>query len=333
MLPTRDFPYELLPAEPIYRRQWWKNLRWPFLALRLHARRGPAPRPRSSPRWSSAPGGTPRVRWSGAPRDGAFPPRSRSRTPIPGWRPAGSLARVREVWLGVPEAAPALTTRAADRGAGHRNSIAPPDPGRRGQRSAAVRPGSGRPVLLVTGGSQGALAINQARRLRVDRLRGAEGIQVLWAAGKATLRPVPGTAPPPAVQVFDFLDPMADAYAVATLAVSRAGMMTVAELAAWGVPSMLVPLPTAAADHQTPNARVMADAGAAIHLPQAELSAEAPGPEAGRRTCCDPPIGSTGWPRRRWPGAAPTPRRRYRPVSGFFRGRGALSQVAVPVLD
>ena len=35
LLPTRDFPYQLLPAEPLYRRQWWKNLRWPFLAVRL----------------------------------------------------------------------------------------------------------------------------------------------------------------------------------------------------------------------------------------------------------------------------------------------------------
>ena len=65
----------------------------------------------------------------------------------------------------------------------------------------------------------------------------------------------------PHVQVIDFLDPMADGYAVADLVVSRAGMITVAELCAWGLPSILVPLPTAAADHQTHNARVLADAG------------------------------------------------------------------------
>ena len=55
---------------------------------------------------------------------------------------------------------------------------------------------------------------------------------------------------------------MADGYAVADLVVSRAGMITVAELCAWGLPSVLVPLPTAAADHQTHNARVLAEAGA-----------------------------------------------------------------------
>jgi len=50
-------------------------------------------------------------------------------------------------------------------------------------------------------------------------------------------------------------------------------MMTIAELCAWGIPSVLVPLPSAAADHQTPNARAIHEAGAGIHLPQSELSA------------------------------------------------------------
>jgi UDP-N-acetylglucosamine--N-acetylmuramyl-(pentapeptide) pyrophosphoryl-undecaprenol N-acetylglucosamine transferase len=76
------------------------------------------------------------------------------------------------------------------------------------------------------------------------------------------------------VRVVDFLDPMADAYAVADLVVSRAGMITVAELCAWGLPSILIPLPTAAADHQSHNARVLADAGACYLLPQPELTAE-----------------------------------------------------------
>ena len=57
---------------------------------------------------------------------------------------------------------------------------------------------------------------------------------------------------------------MADGYAVADLVVSRAGMITVAELCAWGLASVLVPLPTAAADHQTHNGRVLAEAGAVV---------------------------------------------------------------------
>ena len=56
------------------------------------------------------------------------------------------------------------------------------------------------------------------------------------------------------------------------MVVSRAGMITVAELCAWGLPSVLVPLPTAAADHQTHNARVLQQAGAAVLLPQSQLT-------------------------------------------------------------
>jgi UDP-N-acetylglucosamine--N-acetylmuramyl-(pentapeptide) pyrophosphoryl-undecaprenol N-acetylglucosamine transferase len=74
------------------------------------------------------------------------------------------------------------------------------------------------------------------------------------------------------VHVQPFIDPMADAYAVADLAVARGGMMTGAELCAWGIPSVIVPLPTAAADHQTGNALALEVAGAAVHLPQRELS-------------------------------------------------------------
>jgi UDP-N-acetylglucosamine--N-acetylmuramyl-(pentapeptide) pyrophosphoryl-undecaprenol N-acetylglucosamine transferase len=65
---------------------------------------------------------------------------------------------------------------------------------------------------------------------------------------------------------------MADGYALADVVVSRAGMITVAELCAWGLPSVLVPLPTAAADHQTHNARVLAEAGASALLRQADLT-------------------------------------------------------------
>jgi UDP-N-acetylglucosamine--N-acetylmuramyl-(pentapeptide) pyrophosphoryl-undecaprenol N-acetylglucosamine transferase len=64
--------------------------------------------------------------------------------------------------------------------------------------------------------------------------------------------------------------------------VSRAGMMTVAELCAWGLPSILIPLPTAAADHQTHNALVLAEAGASIHLPQSSLTPERLGGEVER---------------------------------------------------
>jgi UDP-N-acetylglucosamine--N-acetylmuramyl-(pentapeptide) pyrophosphoryl-undecaprenol N-acetylglucosamine transferase len=84
------------------------------------------------------------------------------------------------------------------------------------------------------------------------------------------------------VQVFDFLDPIADAFAVADLVVGRAGMMTCAELCAWGLPSILVPLPTAAADHQTANARALEASGASRVLLQADMTAGSLGSEISR---------------------------------------------------
>jgi UDP-N-acetylglucosamine--N-acetylmuramyl-(pentapeptide) pyrophosphoryl-undecaprenol N-acetylglucosamine transferase len=99
-------------------------------------------------------------------------------------------------------------------------------------------------------------------------------VDLIWVTGPATYEQFKQYHHPPSVQVIPFLDPMADGYAVADLVVSRAGMITVAELCAWGLPSVLIPLPTAAADHQAKNAATMAAAGAAVLLPQAELTPE-----------------------------------------------------------
>jgi UDP-N-acetylglucosamine--N-acetylmuramyl-(pentapeptide) pyrophosphoryl-undecaprenol N-acetylglucosamine transferase len=71
-----------------------------------------------------------------------------------------------------------------------------------------------------------------------------------------------------------FIDDMAGAYEWADIVVCRAGALTVAELAAAGVGSILVPYPHAVDDHQTANARFLANSGAAILLPQDELTAE-----------------------------------------------------------
>lgn len=127
-----------------------------------------------------------------------------------------------------------------------------------------------KPIVLVTGGSQGAVAVNRAVAGWIEA-GGAKGCSVIWATGRGSYEEFKHYHTAPGVQVFDFIDPMADAFAVADIAVSRAGMMTGAELCAWGIPSILVPLPTAAADHQTGNAIALEVAGAAIHLPQSEL--------------------------------------------------------------
>ena len=71
-----------------------------------------------------------------------------------------------------------------------------------------------------------------------------------------------------------FIDDMARSYAEADLVICRAGAMTVSELAAAGLASLLVPFPHAVDDHQTANARFLSERGAAILLPQHELSPE-----------------------------------------------------------
>jgi len=76
------------------------------------------------------------------------------------------------------------------------------------------------------------------------------------------------------VDLVPFIDDMASAYAWADLAVCRAGALTVAELCAVGLPALFVPYPGAVDDHQTANARSMADAGAAVIIDQSMLSAD-----------------------------------------------------------
>ena len=126
---------------------------------------------------------------------------------------------------------------------------------------------------MVTGGSQGSLAINRALAAWLDE-GGPANASILWVTGRGSYTEFIRYHRPPNVTVVDFLDPMADGYAVADLVVSRAGMITVAELCAWGLPSILIPLPTAAADHQTHNARVLAEAEASVMLSQDELSGQ-----------------------------------------------------------
>ena len=273
LLPTRGFPYHLLAAEPIYRRQWWKNLRWPLLAVRLIRevdRLLDLERPRvvvGTGGYAAGP-----VVWRAARR--GLPTAIQEQNAYPGFA-TRRLARVtREIWLGVPEARrhlrPGPHTEIVETG----SPIVPPDPALRAEAMRRFGLDPGRPVVLVTGGSQGAQVLNEAVAGWIGGGMGAGGDpQVLWATGRGTYQQFRSQHSPPGVQVFDFLDPMACAYAVADLAISRGGMMTLSELCAWGIPSILVPLPTAAADHQTSNARALADAGAAINLPQSELTA------------------------------------------------------------
>jgi UDP-N-acetylglucosamine--N-acetylmuramyl-(pentapeptide) pyrophosphoryl-undecaprenol N-acetylglucosamine transferase len=270
ILPTRPFRYSLLPVEPIYRRQWWKNLRWPFVGWKLLRQIGRL-LDQESPALVIGTGGyaSAPVVWLAARR--GIPTAIQEQNAFPGLTTRRLARRVRHIYLGMPEAQerlkPGKKTWTFDTG----NPILPPNPERRAEAYTRFGIAPGRPVLLITGGSQGSLAINRAVADWIQQGGGRE-LTILWAAGRTTYSEFAGLHQPPAVQVFEFIDPMADAMAVADLAVARAGAITLAELCAWGVPSILIPLPTAAADHQTFNARALDACGAAVHLPQAVLT-------------------------------------------------------------
>ncbi len=271
LLPTRDFRYHLLPTEPIYRRAWWKNLRWPLIAGRLlrHVDRLFREERPAAVLGTGGYASAPVVWW--AAREG-IPTAIQEQNAYPGLATRWLSRRVRHVYLGLPEARRLLQFGARTEVFDTGNPISVPVPERRAAAQTQFGLEPSHRVILVTGGSQGALAINQAVAGWLDAGGRQNGTALIWVTGRGTHGDFVRYHQPPAVNVVDFLDPMADGYAVADLVVSRAGMITVAELCAWGLPSVLVPLPTAAADHQTHNARVLADAGAAFLLPQDELT-------------------------------------------------------------
>jgi len=133
----------------------------------------------------------------------------------------------------------------------------------------------GRQVLLVFGGSQGASTLNQVT-LRAFAKRSTP-FQILHVTGQqefpvvARMLKSPGANPD--YQAFSFLDDFPLALAAADAVVARAGG-SVAEILARGVPSLLVPYPYAAGDHQNKNARMVAAEGAALTVADAELDAE-----------------------------------------------------------
>jgi UDP-N-acetylglucosamine--N-acetylmuramyl-(pentapeptide) pyrophosphoryl-undecaprenol N-acetylglucosamine transferase len=132
-------------------------------------------------------------------------------------------------------------------------------------------------VLLVFGGSLGSAAINAALERHVDALLEAPGTYVLWQTGTryhdALSKRVEGH---PRLQVAPYIDRMDRAYAVADLALCRAGALTCSELMVTGTPAVLVPSPNVTADHQTKNARSMERVGAAKLLPEDDLEARLP---------------------------------------------------------
>lgn len=145
-----------------------------------------------------------------------------------------------------------------------------PSPEQRyGERTGALR-------LLVLGGSQGAVALNELLPQGLALLAAEQALEIRHQTGKkqveATQQRYASLGLTADVQ--PFISDMAEAYGWADLVICRSGALTVSELAAAGVASVLVPYPFAVDDHQTANGRYLSDAQAAVLCPQATITAE-----------------------------------------------------------
>jgi UDP-N-acetylglucosamine--N-acetylmuramyl-(pentapeptide) pyrophosphoryl-undecaprenol N-acetylglucosamine transferase len=280
VLPERGLPHLLLPLEPIRRARPWEN--WRLVPSMLGAARGLRRVFREfRPDLVVGTGG-----YASGPVAGwavlkGVPVALQEQNSYPGFVTRLLAGRARQLHLAFPEARrhlrPGPRTEVLEFG----NPITPPDPGI--DRAAARREfglGAGT-VALVVGGSQGSRAINEALLADLRGVAGGalparpDGLEILWATGPAHFESVRERLEELGlgdwVHVTPYIGEMPKALASADLAVSRAGAMALAELCAWGIPSVLIPLPTAAANHQHHNAVALADAGAAVLAPEREL--------------------------------------------------------------
>ena len=280
VLPERGVPHVLLPFEPIRRARLWQN--WRLLPALLRSGAGLTRVFRSfRPNLVVGTGG-----YASGPAGGwaqlrGVPTAVQEQNSFPGVTTRLLARRARQVFLAFPEARAYLNPGPRTEIIQVGNPIQPPDPSL--NRSEARRHFGlgGGTVALVVGGSQGARPINEALLAALagvmeGRLPARpDGLELLWATGPAHYDGIAaGTAELGIgdwVHAVPYIREMPRALASADLAVSRAGAMMIAELCAWGVPGILVPLPHAAANHQHHNAVALHDAGAAVLLPEAEL--------------------------------------------------------------
>lgn len=129
--------------------------------------------------------------------------------------------------------------------------------------------------VLVVGGSRGAAALNKLVPEAIKLMQRSVAVHhQTGSADAAAVNVSYSHAPQAQVQVSDFISDMTAAYQNADIVICRSGAMTVTELSALGLPSILVPFPYAVDDHQTQNARQLSDAGAALVIQQSALNAE-----------------------------------------------------------
>ena len=274
VLPNEKQPYTLLPFEPLRRARVWQN--WRLFPSLFNSYRGLRKLFKDfQPQLVVGTGG-----YASAPAclfavARGIPVAVQEQNSHAGLTTRTLSRWARQVHLGFPEARrhmkPGKHTEITTLG----NPIRPPDPTidraaarmKFGLRNDSV-------VVLVVGGSQGSRAINEAL---LPAIKATPGIEILWVTGPNHIDSIRSRLPSALtsfVKTTGYINNMPEALAAADIAISRAGAMATAELLAWGIPMVLIPLPTAAADHQTHNARALAEAGAAVMLTERELTPE-----------------------------------------------------------
>ena len=271
VLPGTSWPHTLLDLHPLYRAAPWQNwktargLATAFSGIGELARKNP-------PIGALGTGGYAAGALLGYSRLNAVPYFLQEQNAVAGLTVRFFSGMARATYLGFPESAATLPAGARSRAIVTGNPIAPPPsplPPRALARQTFGFADVVNRVLLVFGGSQGSRAINDAVADWLPRgLPPRWG--VIWVTGRNEFERLKGHASD-RVHVVAYQQAMAEAYAAADLAVSRSGAMSTAELCAWGIPMILIPLPSAAADHQTQNAAALAEANAAKLIVQSAL--------------------------------------------------------------
>jgi UDP-N-acetylglucosamine--N-acetylmuramyl-(pentapeptide) pyrophosphoryl-undecaprenol N-acetylglucosamine transferase len=282
ILPERGLPHMLLRTEGLRRDSFWKNLR--VIALLVSAvRQATEAFQRLRPCLVVVTGG-----YAGGPAGlAAILTGTRlvlqDQNSLPGVTTRFLSPFAREVHVAFPESVAALPRGARTKTRISGNPIRPPVRLERDRAAAAFGLDPDGAVVLVVGGSQGSRALNKATLEAIAGVtRGGKprpaGIQILWSTGLSHLSEMEAAlgelGRPSWVRIVGYVDEMPMALSVTDLAVSRAGAMATSEFLAWGVPAILVPLPTAAEDHQTRNALALCEAGAALCFSEESLTGD-----------------------------------------------------------
>lgn len=183
---------------------------------------------------------------------------------------------VDEVWGAFPDADPVFAGKYVYTGIPVRASLLHPNNRIEAARRLGLDPS--RRTILAVGGSQGARTINEAISALLTRRALPPDWQILHICGERDYEYMQAAERQPfgdnKVVLVPYLHDMADAYALSDLAIARAGASTLGELAALGIPAVLIPYPYAAEDHQTVNAQTLAARGAAVVIEDRNLNAD-----------------------------------------------------------